>query len=149
MKQERGIALVALVIFTVVVGVVIFAGLQYARNYISAEKNVDIKSTMLTIQGMITNVRNKHIVDEENNALLGTKLDLENNETEFVISEGLKNELQGLEGAELYILSRDDLENMGIKNVDVSSNKFFIVDYNSEEVFYSLGVEGKYKLSEI
>lgn len=149
MKQERGIALVALVIFTVVVVVVIFAGLQYARNYISAEKNVDIESTMLTIQGMITNVRNKHIVDEENNALLGTKLDLENNETEFVISEKLRDELQSLEGAELYILSRDDLENMGIKNVNVSSNEFFIVDYNSEEVFYSLGVEGKYKLSEI
>lgn len=149
MKQERGIALVALVIFTVVVVVVIFAGLQYARNYISAEKNVDIESTMLTIQGMITNVRNKHIVDEENHALLGTKLDLENNETEFVISDELRDELQSLEGAELYILSRDDLENMGIKNVNVSSNEFFIVDYNSEEVFYSLGVEGKYKLSEI
>lgn len=149
MKQERGIALVALVIFTVVIGVVVFAGLQYARNYISVEKNVDIKSTMLTIQGMITNVRNKHIVDEENNALLGTKLDLENNETDFILSEGLKNEIQSLEGAELYILSKDDLENMGIKNVDISSNKFFIVDYNSEEVFYSLGVEGKYKLSEI
>ena len=47
------------------------------------------------------------------------------------------------------ILSKEDLLNNGVKDVEINEDEFYVVDYNTEEVFYSLGIEGKYKLSEM
>lgn len=149
MYKQNGISLILLIIIAVAIGAVICVGFQYAKEYMEKQQTEDIKVTMLTIQGVSTNIKNKHTVDEENNALVGTKLDLENNETEYKITEELKQSLLSNEEAELYILSQEELTNNGVKNVNITDTEFYIVDYNSEEVFYSLGVNGKYKLSEL
>ncbi len=149
MKKEKGLTIIALVIIIVAVGIIIFAGLQYAEKYINKQEVEDTKATMLAIQTVITNIQNKHIVDEENNLLEGVNLDLENNTTGYNISEKLKESLQTQENANLYILNKEELQKHGINDVEINETKFFIVDYNSGEIFYSLGVDGKYKLSEI
>lgn len=149
MKQEKGIALIVLVIIIVVLGLIIFSGLEYAKKYADNQKVEDIKSNMLAIQSVITHINNKHIVDEANNPFIGAKLDLENNTVEYEITEELKNALLSIENANLYILSQEELNNKGAKEVTVNNKEFYVVDYNSGEVFYSLGINGKYKLSEI
>lgn len=149
MRRQEGMTLIALVIIIIVVGIVIFAGLQYAKDYVANQEVEDIKSSMLAIQGVITNVNNKHTVDEENNSLLGVKLELENNETGYNVSEELKGILSSIENANLYILNQEELNNLGVKDVEITNSKFYVVDYNSGEIFYSLGINGKYKLSEI
>lgn len=149
MEKQRGITLIALVIILVVVGIVIYSGIQYAQKYKNTQEVEDIKANMLAIQGVITSINNKHIVDEENNALEGLKLDLENNTTEYNITEKFKEELSKLEEAELYILNKETLEKHSINDVNISNKEFYVVDYNSGEVYYSLGINGKYKLSEI
>ena len=146
MKKEKGLTIIALVIIIVAVGIIIFAGLQYAEKYINKQEVEDTKATMLAIQTVITNIQNKHIVDEENNLLEGVNLDLENNTTGYNISEKLKESLQTQENANLYILNKEELQEHGINDVEINETKFFIVDYNSGEIFYSLGVDGKYKL---
>ncbi len=148
MKSQKGIALVALVLVIVVIGIVVFIGFKYANNYIKNEEKEDIKSTMLTIQGKITNIQNKHIVDESN-SLRGTKIDLENNQTEYNINEELKKSLLTIENPELYILNKDELNELGVKDIVINDTEFYVVEYNTKEVFYSLGVNGKYKLSEM
>ena len=149
MKNEKGIALIGLVIVVLLTAVVLFAGTNYLKEYVNNQKNEDIKANMLAIQTVITNVKNKHTVDETNNILVGTKLDLENNETEYTISEEFKNVLLNLENAEFYILNTEELNNLGVKNIEVNNTAFYVVDYNSEEILYSLGVNGVYKLSEM
>ena len=149
MKKENGITLVALIILIIAVGIVIYTGLQYARKYIDNQEIEDIKANMLTIQGVITNINNKHTVDEENNILEGTKLELENNTTGYKITEEFKNVLSNIENAELYILNQEELKNHGINDVNINNKEFYVVDYNSGEVFYSLRINGKYKLSEM
>lgn len=149
MKNEKGIALIGLVIVVLLTAVVLFAGTNYLKEYVSNQKNEDIKANMLAIQTVITNVKNKHTVDKTNNILVGTKLDLENNETEYTISDEFKNVLLSLENAELYILNTEELNNLGVKNIEVNNTAFYVVDYNSEEILYSLGVNGVYKLSEM
>ena len=57
--------------------------------------------------------------------------------------------LKSLENAELYILNTEELNNLGVKNIEVNNTAFYVVDYNSEEILYSLGVNGVYKLSEM
>lgn len=149
MKSEKGIALIGLVILVIFTAVVLFAGTKYIKEYVNNQKNEDIKANMLAIQTVITNVKNKHTVDETNNILIGVKLDLENNETEYVISEDFKNTLSTIENANFYILNSDELNNLGVKNIEINNKAFYVVDYNSEEVLYSLGVNGIYKLSEM
>lgn len=149
MKNEKGIALIGLIIVVMLTAVALFAGAKYIGEYLSNQKNEDIKANMLAIQTVITNVKNKHTVDETNNILVGTKLDLENNETEYTISDEFKNVLLSLENAELYILNTEELNNLGVKNIEVNNTAFYVVDYNSEEILYSLGVNGVYKLSEM
>jgi Tfp pilus assembly protein PilE len=148
MKSQRGIALVALILVIIVIGIVVFIGFKYANNYIENEEKEDIKTTMLTIQGKITNIQNKHIVDESN-SLKGTKIDLENNQTEYNINEELKKSLLTIENPELYILNEDELNELGVKDIVINDTEFYVVEYNTKEVFYSLGVNGKYKLSEM
>ena len=149
MKEKKGITLVALVIILVAVGIVVYTGLQYAQKYMDNQEVEDIKANMLTIQGVITNINNKHTVDEENNILEGRKVELENNTTGYDITEELKNVLLSIENAELYILNQEELKNYGIKDVNINNKEFYVVDYHSGEVFYSLGINGKYKLSEM
>lgn len=149
MKQSKGIALIGLILVVVIILIVVLWGLKYAKGYLNNQQKEDTKATMLAIQTVITNVKNKHIVDEKENSLIGVKLDLENNETEYKITEDLKNVLSTMENAELYILNKEELNNMGVKNVEVNDTEFYIVDYNSEDIVYSLGVEGKYKLSDM
>ena len=149
MKENKGIALIALVIIIVALGIAIFAGVKYMQDFQNKQKNEDIKADMLAIQSVITNIKNKNTVDKENNSLVGTKLDLENNETEYQITEKLKNELSTEESTELYILNKEELNNLGVKNVEINNTEFYIVDYNSEEIYYSLGINGKYKLSDM
>lgn len=149
MRNEKGIALIGLLLVVIIITIVIFFGMRYLKEYVNNQKNEDIKANMLAIQTVITNVKNKHTVDETNNILVGTKLDLENNETEYTISDEFKNVLLSLENAELYILNTEELKNLGVKNIEVNNTAFYVVDYNSEEILYSLGVNGVYKLSEM
>lgn len=149
MRNEKGIALIGLLLVVIIITIVIFFGMRYLKEYVNNQKNEDIKANMLAIQTVITNVKNKHTVDETNNILVGTKLDLENNETEYTISDEFKNVLLSLENAELYILNTEELNNLGVKNIEINNTAFYVVDYNSEEILYSLGVNGVYKLSEM
>ena len=149
MKTEKGITLIALLIIVIITGMIIFVGLRYANDYRTKQDVEDIKATMLAIQGVVTNINNKHIVDAETNPLEGKKLELENNETGYNVTEELKTSLSSLEHANLYILNQDELNAHGVKNVEINESEFYVVDYNSGEVFYSLGINGKYKLSEI
>ena len=149
MKKADGITIIALTIIVIVMTIVIVASLKYVKQYMEQQRIEDIKSSMLAIQSVITNIKNKNTVDKENNSLVGTKLYLENNETEYQITEKLKNELSTEESTELYILNKEELNNLGVKNVEINNTEFYIVDYNSEEIYYSLGINGKYKLSDM
>ena len=147
MKKENGLSMIALILIVVIISVAITIGVKHIKVYIAKEKDEDIKTNMLLIQGKITEIANKHVIDEAENGLIGIKLNLESEENEYNISDELKEILINLEGADLYILTKEDLENLSIKDIEVNKDEFYIVDYNSEEVYYSLGINGQYKLT--
>lgn len=149
MRNSKGVTLIVMVLAIVIIAIIIFVGLQHVNNYIAQQRIEDIKAAMLSIQGVVTNINNKHTVDEQTNALIGSKLDLENNTTGYNITEELKNSLLSVENTNLYILSQEELNTHGIKDITINNNEFYVVDYNSGEIFYSLGINGKYKLSEM
>lgn len=145
MKSEKGIALILLIFIVAILAIITVIGARYITEKAEEEKIEDIRTHMLSIQALVKKVKNKHIINEEN-ALLGVKLDLENNETGYEVTEDLKNELAQIEGADLYILTQDDVNNNGLKQIEINNTEFYVVDYNSEEVYYSLGIDGNYSL---
>ena len=149
MKQEKGLSLIALIIIVVIVAVIVAIGIKNAKGYIEKEKNEDIKTTMLQIQAKITEIDNKHTVDEAANNLVGEELNLGDTEIEYNISNELRVVLEHLDKPELYILTQENIDNMSIKNVKVDKDTFYIVDYNTDDVFYSLGINGVYSLLEM
>ena len=149
MKQEKGLSLIALIIIIVIVAIAVVIGIKNAKKYIEKEKNEDIKTTMLQIQAKITEIGNKHTVDEEANSLVGEVFDLESTELEYNVSDELRYVLEHLDEPELYILTQENIDSMSIKNVNIDKDIFYIVDYNSNDVFYSLGINGVYSLIEM
>ncbi len=149
MKEEKGLSMIALIFIVLIAAVLVFIGVKHIKTYIEDEKKTDIKTTMLLIQGKITEVGNKHEVDEENNSLVGKKIESIENETEYNFSDELKSELTKISEHELYILSQDDLNNLEVHGIEVNKDEFYIVDYTENDVFYSQGINGKYSLLDI
>ena len=177
MKSEKGLTMIALIIIVLIVTILAIIVVKYTKEYIRKEKNEDIKNYMLLIQGKITEIANKHEVSEENNLigipLYSSKEDSDNdednnekveeeneddndetiktiqNDIEYKIPDELKTYFEKLEDANLYILTQEDLNNLSINGVTVNYDEFYIVDYNSGDVFYSKGLDGKYSLLEI
>ena len=146
MKSQKGVALIFLVFIVAILITIAIIGIKYVMEKAEEEKVEDIKSHILSIQALVKKVKNKNIIDEASNPLLGVKLDLGNNTTEYKISQELKDKLLQIEGANLYILTQEDINNNGLKQITVNNEEFYIVDYNSEEVYYSLGINGEYTL---
>lgn len=149
MKKEKGITLIALIFIVIAIGMILYIGIKYTLEYYTNQKKEDIKAHMLAIQTVTTNIENMHSVSEEENPLIGTKVEFENAEFNYNISNELKQVLETQENSNLYILSEEELNNCGIKDIHINEDEFYIVDYNSEEIFYSKGINGKYRLSEI
>lgn len=146
MKSEKGIAFIILIFLVVILIIAAFFGVKFIKERADKENIDNIKSHMLSIQALAKNVKNKNTVNAEN-PLLGIKLDLANNETEYQISEELKSELEKIENADLYIITQDDVNNNGLSQIKINNQEFYIVDYNAGEVYYSMGINGKYSLT--
>ena len=147
MKSEKGIALILLVLIAAILITISIIGVKYIFQKAEEEKIEDIKSHILSIEALVKKVKNKHVINETENPLIGVKLELENNTTGYEIQEELKNQLSQIEGADLYILTQEDINNNGLKQITVNNQEFYIVDYNTEKVYYSLGINGEYTLT--
>lgn len=148
MKSEKGIAFILLIFIVVILIIAAFLGIKFIKERADKENVDNIKSHMLSIQALAKNVKNKNTVNEEN-ALIGLKLELENNETGYEISDKLKEELEKIESADLYIFTQEEVNNNGLSKIEINNAEFYIVDYNANEVYYSLGINGNYSLTSI
>lgn len=149
LKSERGASLILLIVIVVILAAVAFWGIKQIKNKVDEESIEDIKSHMLSIQALAKNIQNKHTVNETENALIGKILNIDNNDTGYEVSEQLKENLRKIENANLYIFTQEDINNNGLSQIKIDNKEFYIVDYNSGEVYYSEGIDGKYSLAEI
>lgn len=147
MKSEKGMNLIVSIFIVCLLIVVGLFGYKFIRSFIAKNKEEDIKTNMISIQSKIKIIKDKNKVSEENQ-LVGLKLE-EN--TSFNISEELKNILneRAIESTKYYILTQDDLNNNKLQNIKITNDEFYIIDYDTCEVFYSKGNEWGYSLSKM
>ena len=137
MKKNSGITLIALIITLVVMLILISVTIYYGGRLVNETHKEDIITTMLLIQSKAKIIKEKKDFGDIE-SLTGIQI-AENND--YTISEKLQTLLNSIEEGELYILTQEDLNEMGIKEDNITTERFFIVDYNSSEVYYSLGCE--------
>ena len=136
MKVHVKILLMIIVIF-LIIGLATYIGMKGYK-----DKDLkDVSTNLLQIQAKVKNIKEKTIVEENNNLLIG----------EAVPQDLLqKFNLENIN--EIRLLTLDDLEMLGLSNID--EDKKYIVNYNSGEVYYIDGFKTKegeiyYSLSEM
>lgn len=139
MKKEKGITLIALLMMIIVIIIVVVLISKASKYAINKEKLENLKTNMLLIQckskAICEQVEFKH-----KKTLIGIKYDKTNNSAgEFVINDKLKEKLNSSPNAEYYIWKQEDYHENGIENIEISNEEFYVIDYTSSEIYYSLG----------
>lgn len=147
MKSEKGMNLIGVIFIICILIVVGLFGYKVIKSFIDTNKQEDIKTNMISIQSKIKIIKDKHKVSEEN-ILLGIKIE-EN--TTFNINEQFKNILEErcIETTNYYILTQEDLNNQKLQNIQINNDEFYVVDYDTCDVFYSKGEEWGYSLEKM
>jgi len=147
MKSEKGMNLIGVILIICILIVVGFFGYKAIKSFIDTNEQEDIKTNMISIQSKIKIIKDKHKVSEENN-LLGVKL-AEN--TNFNIGDQFKAMLEQRqkETTDYYILTQEDLNSLKLQNIQINNYEFYVVDYDTCEVFYSAGEKWGYSLEKL
>lgn len=162
MKKEKGITLVALTVTVVVIMIIAGITVNYGLGLIKEVKVQDLRTNMLLIQAKakecieevsfqkanVTDAATIEQIKAEN--LKGTKIS-ENSQIQTLALN--TNKINSSKIDEYYYLTEEDLENMGIQDLNTENYGWFIVRYDIDnikiEVINTFGFEGKYTLEEI
>ena len=153
MKNEKGMSHITLIIVIILIAFLIFASIYFIRILNQKGKIAYFETNMLQIQGKVKILSEEDNMDKDNNKLKGRKLE-ENKEIGKVsqlINDGIISEEEE-KFSRYYIIDNFDLEQMKLDNIYLD-NGFYIVNYDTEEVIYSEGIEVDgdkyYKLSQL
>lgn len=134
-NQNKGITIIALIITIIIMLILAGVTMQYGTGQIERTKLEDIKTTMLLIKG-----RAQIVIDKEG---FGGSYDntgmIKLEEASGYNTSNLQNIFNNLEdSSNLYIWEQAAMNNNSI-DVEITNNEFFVIDYATGEVYYSLG----------
>lgn len=133
-KQNKGITLVALIATVVIMIILATVTINIGTNEIERAKLEDLKTTMLLIKGRAQIVADKEEFGEDYNSTGMLKL---SEATGYNIAN-LQNIFSDIDTSNLYIWNQIAMDNNSI-DVKITKEDFFVVDYETGEVYYSLG----------
>ncbi len=140
MKSEKAMTLITTAILVVVITALVFAIVYYARMQYAKECLEDIKTDMLLVQAKVKTIQGEYTLEKKNEEILkGTKLlDMQENETikQFIEKENI--DISEKE-KKYYVLNKENLEELGLEKVALEENTYYIVEYTTNEVYYTKG----------
>lgn len=131
-KSSKGITLIALVITIIIMLILATITLNYGTGEVEKAKLEDLKISMLLIQGRARIVIDKEQFGEEYD---NTGMIKVSDATNYDMSN-----LQNLDTTNLYIWEQEAMDNNDI-DVEITTEDFFVIDYQTGEVYYSLGYD--------
>ena len=154
LKSEKGLTYIAMIFIIVLIAIIVFGVIYFARIELSKESLETLKTDMLLIQGK-TELVSQHVDMKEKDAeLIGTKLG-DMGEDEIIKSFLEKNIIDAnSKDSDFYVLKEQDIRNLELENVKIEERVYYIVDYKNNDIIITNGYEapdGKlyYKLSDI
>ena len=147
MKKENGITLVALAITIIVMGILASITIRYAGPIVDTTKLQNLNTNMLLIQAKVKTIGENAKFNNDETKYVGQKLsEVTSNEA---VTELINKEIVDT-ASKYYLLSEQNLKEMGLSNVDYEAG--YIVNYDTDEIVYVKGFKYKnniyYKLSE-
>ena len=133
--NNKGITIIALIITIIIMLILATVTIQFGTGQVERAKLEDIKTTMLLIKGRAQIVADKEEFGEayDNTGMLkldeATDYDRSNLQSIFNSLEDTSN---------LYIWEQTAMDNNSI-DVEITNEDFFVIDYSTGEVYYSLG----------
>lgn len=135
LKQTKGITIVALIITIIIMLILATVSIEYGKGEIQRAKLEDIKTTMLLIKGRAQIVADKESFGESYDNTGMVKL-ADASGYDLSLLQPTLNELA--DTSNLYIWEQTAMDNNNI-DVEITTEDFFVIDYLTGEVYYSLG----------
>lgn len=140
------------VFFIAIIVAVIVAATYFLKDEYNNEYFETVKTDMLLIEGKTKVVAETVKMKQKDASYMGKKIKEVLAEDEIKRLEESKIIDTSKKGSNYYVLERNDLEELGLENIDI--NGYYIVEYTNNEIIYSEGIENKegnrlYKLTEI
>lgn len=154
MKNEKGMTLVTTAVFVIVIAALVFAVVYYFRIEYAKSSLEDLKTDILLVQAKVKTIAGEYTLEKKDEVLKGTKIaELKD---EPAISNLIETEEIKIDDKEkkYYVLNKENLNELQLENVVLEENNYYVVEYNTYEVYYTKGFlysdgETYYKLTEI
>ena len=138
MKKENGLTHMTTIFLVIIILVLILVAVRFVELQYKNEESETIKTNMLAIQG-----KAKIIAEEEKELkkeLAGIKISDKKEE------ENIKKllEQQNItidENSKYYVLDKENLKEIGLGNIELESDQYYIVNYDNLEILYTKGVQ--------
>lgn len=134
---NRGITIIALIITIIVMLILVTITIKFGTGQIEKAKLEDLKSIMLIIKGKAKIIIDKEAFGETYNNEGMIKI-TDEAASKYNIPDRLKDSLKDLEQTDLYIWEQVAMDNNNI-DVTITNTDFYIIDYSTKEIYYSLG----------
>ena len=147
MKSQRGMSYITLIIILIILAFVIAITIHFSKVIIENSKFETYETDMLQIQGKVKILQQEAIMDDNNeDKYVGRKLkDYAEIEEIKKLIEIQMVSTEGDDSDKYYIIDSMDLQKMKLESIKIDSG-FFVVNYNTEEVIYSEGIEKENKI---
>ena len=135
--NNKGITIIALIITVIIMMILATVTIEFGNKEIKRAKLEDIKTTMLLIKGRAQITADKESFGESYDNTGMIKL----SEASGYDTSNLQSIFASLENTEnLYIWEQTAMDNNNIQ-VTITNEDFFVIDYLTGEIYYSLGYE--------
>ena len=139
MKNNRGITMIALILTIIIMLILASITVNIGTSEIEKAKLEDLKTTMLSIKGRVKIIVDKLAFEDtfDNTGMLAY-------DDATLYTSNIPGELKVIleeDTSNLYIWDQTAMENNNITDVEITEEDFFIMDYETKEVYYSQGFE--------
>lgn len=146
--NQKGITLLSLVITIIVLLVIGSVTIYTGSNIIKKASLQTINTNMMLIQAKVKTISEQAKFNKDTSKYKGTKVSevIDNEKIEELVTNKVIEETE-----KSYLLSQEDLNQMGLEKVKVEDG--YVVNYETDEVIYVKGFEANgelhYKLSQM
>ena len=151
MRKGYGRVYAGILFIILVIGIIIYGVLKYAKKEVDSEQFETIKTDMLLIEAKTSIIAQKVKIKEKDAKYIGSKI--ENDENEDIKKLEEHGIIEFKKENNYYILDDNNLDELEL-SVRNQKQGNYIVEYNSNEIIYTSGIKDKdgnilYKLSDI
>ena len=132
MKSQKGLTLAGTIFFVLIIAFIVFGVVYYVRMQTTKEELEDMKTDLLLVQAKVKKISSDYILEKKDEILIGTKLtDILNNNSIDIEEKDKK----------YYAINQQNLDEMGLPQVKLEENSYYIVEYTDGTVYYTKGYE--------